>query len=119
MLGINRQRAARGLPPLRLDPKLTNVARDWSTKMLRSGTFEHGRFDERLYSAVGRRSLIAEDLGLTPSAEATGVVRQWMNSPPHKMNILLPDARRLGIGIAVGTWHGQPHTALITADFSS
>jgi uncharacterized protein YkwD len=42
-----------------------------------------------------------------------------MRSPPHKFNILLPDARRVGVGVAVGTYKGQPNTALITADFSS
>lgn len=118
LVDINRQRAARGLAPLKLDPKLRNVARSWSTRMLVTGNFSHGNWDHRIESAVGTRNLIAEDLGLT-SPGVTGVVHAWMNSPPHRMNILLKDAHRVGVGVAVGTYKGQPNTALITADFSS
>lgn len=118
IVDINKQRAARGLRPLQLDPKLRDVARDWSSRMLRTGNFSHGAWDRRLYFAVGRRSLIAEDLGLT-SPGVTGVVQAWMRSPPHRKNILLKDATRVGVGVAVGTYKGQPNTALITADFSS
>lgn len=118
LLKINEQRAEHGLHPLHYDPKLANTARDHSFDMLRRGYFAHGTWDTRLYDAVGRRDLIAEDLGVT-SPGVTGVVKAWMNSPPHRKNILLKDANRLGVGVAVGTWHGQPNTALITADFSS
>lgn len=118
LVDLNRQRAARGLAPLKLDPALRNVARKWSDAMLRSGNFTHGNWDHRIESAVGTRNLIAEDLGLT-SPGVTGVVKAWMNSPPHRRNILLKDARRVGVGVALGTYKGQPNTALITADFSS
>lgn len=118
LVDINRQRAARGLAPLRLDPKLRSVARSWSATMLARGDFNHRAWDKRIYAAVGRRNLIAEDLGMT-SPGVTGVVQAWMKSPPHKMNILLKDARRIGVGVAVGSYRGQPNTALITADFSS
>lgn len=118
IVDINRQRAARGLAPLKLDPKLRNVARSWSATMLRTGNFTHGNWDHRIESAVGRRNLIAEDLGVT-SPGVTGVVHAWMNSPPHRMNILLKDAHRVGVGVAVGEYKGHSNTAMITADFSN
>lgn len=115
---INQQRMAQGLKPLRYDSQLAAVARKHSEDMLKKGYFSHGDFENRLYSAVGRRSLIAEDIGLT-SPGVTGVVRAWMNSPPHRKNILLKDARRMGIGVALGEYQGQSNTAMVTADFSS
>lgn len=118
LVDINRQRAARGLAPLKLDPKLRNVARKWSDTMIRTGNFTHGSWDTRIYAAVGRRSIIAEDLGLT-SPGVTGVVQAWMNSPPHRRNILLKNARRVGVGVAIGSYKGHSNTAMITADFSS
>lgn len=118
LVDINRQRIARGLPPLKLDPKLRGVARSWSTRMIVTGNFAHGDWDKRIYAAVGRRNLIAEDLGVT-SPGVNGVVQAWMNSPPHRKNILLRDARRVGVGVSLGTYKGHSNTAMITADFSS
>lgn len=115
---INKQRAARGLKPLKPDPKLTGIARSWSVKMLSTGSFSHGDFSHRLYAAVGRRQLIAEDIGYT-SPGVGPIVQLWMDSPPHRRNILLKGAKRVGVGIVIGTYQGQAHTALVTADFSS
>lgn len=118
LININKQRAAHGLPPLQYDSKLANIARSWSMRMLLTGNFTHGDFEHRLYAAVGRRHLIAENIALGSASKPT-TVYDWMHSPPHRSNILLSDAKRLGVGVAVGSYQGQPGTALITADFSS
>ncbi len=38
----------------------------------------------------------------TEEVAARSIVRRWMNSPGHRANILDQDARRIGVGVAVG-----------------
>jgi uncharacterized protein YkwD len=42
----------------------------------------------------------------------------WLASPDHRANLLKPDYRRIGIGVAYGTFHGNDGAAVIAADFS-
>lgn len=122
LININRQRALHNLPPLKLDPKLAGVAIQHSSDMMKNQYFAHdgpdGIFSKRVWAAVPGRSMIAENLALEDIRHMT-VVYDWMHSPPHRENVLRADAKRLGIGIVVGTYHGQADTALVTADFSS
>ena len=37
----NAERAARGIPPLALDPRLQQVAREWAYKLAGEGTISH------------------------------------------------------------------------------
>ena len=59
---MNAVRAAHGLAPLRVDSRLEGAARRHSRRMLRTGTFFHGRFDVRIRSAGVRAPLIGENL---------------------------------------------------------
>jgi uncharacterized protein YkwD len=43
--------------------------------------------------------------------------RWWMNSAPHKANILDRDFREVGVGVRTGTYKGIPGTAMYTVDF--
>ena len=80
----NAERARYGLPPLVLDKSLLNSARQHAAWMTRSQTLQHTG------QAVGEN--IA--MGQNSSGE---VVRDWMNSPGHRANILNPGYTRIGV----------------------
>jgi uncharacterized protein YkwD len=43
----------------------------------------------------------------------------WLASPGHRANLLRPGFRRLGLGIATGSFPGQAGATVVTADFGS
>lgn len=122
---INQIRAQHGLHSLRLDPKLAHAAREHSTNMLTRGYFDHdgpdGTFEARLDHFAPRRACVAENIALGSGSysKAAGIVNAWMHSAGHRDVILTPQLRRVGVGVAYGTWQGDAGVALATADFSS
>jgi uncharacterized protein YkwD len=80
----NSERARHGLPPLALDPSLTQTARQQAWWMTRNRTMQHGNFPVAENIAMGQRS----------SGE---VVSSWMNSSGHRANILNRGHRRIGV----------------------
>ena len=124
---LNRVRARHGLPPLRLDPKLSRAARRHSRDMVRHRYFSHasrnGRspFDRmRATHYVPRHASwwLGENIawGSGSLAEPIAMVRAWMHSPPHRANILSRHFRDIGIGIAPGAPVGGSG-ATYTTDF--
>jgi uncharacterized protein YkwD len=118
---INRARAANGVPPLRADGRLQAAAAAHSRDMLVHGYLGHGDFGRRLQSYGVRRRAIGENLawGRGGAVRARYVVSQWMNSDWHRSNLLSREFRRVGIGIAVGSFGGEPRAYVVTADFSA
>ena len=125
----NRQRAARGLPPLRENAKLRRAAEGHSGNMVADRFFAHespagADMTDRILRtgyARGQTWSLGENIAwgtdvLGPAAE---VQRAWMESPGHRMNILRPHFREIGIGIAVGApvVAGGLDGATYTADF--
>jgi hypothetical protein len=53
---------------------------------------------ERASQAGARFSSLAENVAEGPSA--AGIHRQWMNSPPHRANLLDPQLNSVGIAVA-------------------
>jgi uncharacterized protein YkwD len=114
-----------------MNAELNASAAEHSREMGADGYFEHASANG---SAFWRR--IAEWYGSTgydywsvgenllwssPNVDPTEAVRLWMNSPPHRRNILDPHWREIGIAAvhvagAPGTYHGLPVT-IITTDF--
>jgi uncharacterized protein YkwD len=121
---FNEQRASHGLAPLKADARLGKAAEAHSADMLRRGYFAHddahGTWDARIRRFV-TRSQVGEILSFGSGEYATpaGMVRTWMQSPEHRSIILTPDLRRVGLGVATGTYQGQDSVSLATADFSS
>ena len=117
---VNATRAASGLPALKADVTLTRAARSYSRTLLARDVLAHGDFAARLrgFGAVGR--LLGENLAWA-SAGAAGpnaIVQAWMNSPPHRENLLRPTFRRIGLGAAVGEFAGWDGATVVTADFA-
>lgn len=110
---INAYRARNGVPPLRVGRALSRAARAHSADMARRGYFDHGAFESRLRAFGVRAPYIGENLaeGSRPLPPAD-VVRMWIQSPPHRENLLDRGFRRIGVGEAGGLMR------LVTADFS-
>jgi uncharacterized protein YkwD len=102
---LNRDRKAKGLPPLRFDERLSDVARHHSADMRDHRFFEHesprtGGVDNRL-DAAGYAFLTArENLSEAPDVERSQ--DGLLQSPPHYANIMSSDVTHVGIGIVEG-----------------
>jgi Cysteine-rich secretory protein family len=96
----NRDRAAAGLPSLQWDPALAAAAHQHALRMAQMNTLSHQfpgepPMQDRARQAGARFSLIAENVAEGPSV--TGLHTQWMNSPPHRANLLDPELNSVGI----------------------
>jgi uncharacterized protein YkwD len=129
--GINAVRRERGLKPLITSTKLAVAAGQHTREMGMQGYFEHESFDatpfwkriERWYPSRGFRAWsVGENLVYSsPTLTADEAVELWMNSPPHRANLLSRTWREIGISAihfeaAPGEYEGQPVT-IVTADF--
>ena len=105
---INRERTRFGLGSLSWNPRLADLARDYSQKMAREHFFEHIDSDGNDVVERARRSRIrgwskiGENLFMcSETSDFAGLsVRGWMRSTTHRENILDPDWRDTGIGVA-------------------
>jgi uncharacterized protein YkwD len=52
-------------------------------------------------------------------ATPRGAVRAWLDSPPHRANLLKRGYREVGIGIALGVPTGNDRGATYTVDFGT
>jgi uncharacterized protein YkwD len=130
---INVVRRGRGLRPLRWNRRLASAADYHSHDMAQKGYFEHDsangtafwRRIERFYPSRGFRSwTVGENLlWASDTYGASFAVREWMNSPPQRQNLLSRDWREVGIGAltvssAPGAYGGRAVT-IVTADFGA
>jgi uncharacterized protein YkwD len=98
----NRDRAAAGLPQLKWDKALADAAHQHCLRMAHANELSHQFSDEatlqaRARDAGARFSVIAENVALGPSVP--GLHTQWMNSAPHRANLLDPDLNAVGISV--------------------
>jgi len=115
---MNSVRTSRGLPPLRLDVRLLRAARSHSADMMHRQYFAHGAVAARVLAQRARGPVYGEDLAWGTSVTAQWVVDKWLASPRHRAVMLRPGFRRIGIGIAYGTFAGHGGAAVVTADFA-
>ena len=117
---MNEARQAYGLRPLRIDPRLLRAARWQSSNMAAHGYFSHGAFGSRMAQFGIRGRYLGENLafGSGGGGAARSVVRAWLASPPHRLNLLRPGFRRVGIGAAIGASGSLSGARLVTADFA-
>jgi uncharacterized protein YkwD len=128
---INAERARHGLRALRWSTRLTRAADQHSASMAAKGYFAHesaggGAFWKRIasyYSYRGYRQWsVGENLlWSSPSISPGGALRMWMNSPPHRENLLSNSWREIGLSAihaehAPGVYGGSEVT-IVTADF--
>lgn len=108
---INQQRREAGLPALTQDQRLNRAAGMHSEDMVRHGYFDHvspgGSSPVARMTAVGYLSpsvgyAVGENIawGTLSLATPAAIVTAWMHSPEHRANILRPEYRQSGLGIA-------------------
>lgn len=99
---MNADRAASGLPALKLNNKLTALARDYAQDMINRGFFSHynpegqSPFDRMQQYGISYR-YAGENLAINSSVEAAE--QAFMNSPGHRANILNANYSEIGIGV--------------------
>ena len=111
---LNAQRSRYGVRPLRMSQQLSEAARRHAADMERRHYFSHVSRDGSSFVQRIRRTgylkragswFVGENLawGAGPNRSSPrGIVAAWMNSPPHRRNILDSRFREIGIGVVVG-----------------
>jgi uncharacterized protein YkwD len=96
---INRERARRGLPRLRVHDRTQYWSRDHSREMARARSIYH---DSRLSSEIPRRARAwGENVARTTASDsARSAMNMFMQSAGHRDNILRRGWDRMGIGVA-------------------
>ena len=100
---VNQYRQSQNLPPLKFDPRISEVARGHSQAMANGKVpFSHDGFDQRvdaIAKSISYRS-VAENLAFNEgfSDPVSQAVEGWLNSPGHLKNIQ-GDFDLTGVGI--------------------
>ncbi|HLB20989.1 MAG TPA: CAP domain-containing protein [Solirubrobacteraceae bacterium] len=110
---MNQMRSARGLRPLRYNAPLARIAAGQAGDMVRgryfadrslSGRSPLARILASSYVAhlASMRLLTAQNIGwgTGPNATPAGIVRAWMESPPHRRILLTAGYRDAGVGVS-------------------
>lgn len=101
---VNVERIRRGLGRLEVDERLRRAARGHSADMARRNYFQHqglrgpSPFERML--AEGFEDPGGENIAVGQETPAS-VVRAWMQSIPHRANILNGEFRTIGVGLHV------------------
>ena len=95
---ISQYRAAHGLPPVAVDGKLNRAAEFQARAVAQAGSLSHGEFASRMAS-FGIRGAAAENLSAGTHSVDDAVAR-WRVSPAHNANLLMPEARHIGLARA-------------------
>ena len=119
----NRSRAAAGLRSLRVDSRLTSIARWRSKDMIRRDYFSHsipgyGSVFDRLDASGYCYKIAGENIGwnTNPDSEATAVIHQmFMASSGHRANILGRAWDVIGVGAYKGS-DGKKMWTVLFAD---
>lgn len=100
----NAERGKEGLPALKPHPLLFQAARDHSKNMAKQQKMEHeldGVKPHERTKKVGYKSpFIGENIAAGEAFFPKEVVKTWMDSKPHRANILTKEFVYIGIGSA-------------------
>ena len=124
----NEIRARHDLPLLRENARLRRAATGHSEDMVDRRFFEHttpggttmvDRILRADYARADQGWSFGENLAWGTGRLATprGVMRAWMESPGHRVNVLRRAYREVGIGVVTGVPIGASRGATYTADF--
>ncbi len=104
---INRERVARGLVPFALNAQLTAAAQAHVNDIASTGRYSHtGSDGSTVFDRVARTGYGAYSWGRRLGENwawyhnAAAAMTMWMQSAPHRANILHTAYREFGIGIA-------------------
>jgi uncharacterized protein YkwD len=105
--GVNARRAGAGLAPVAEDARLSRAAADYAVLMSEADWFSHTgpdgtSFVDRIIAAgFPFEGQIGEILAMgTNGWPAADIVQAWIDSPPHREQMLNGNYRLAGIGCA-------------------
>jgi uncharacterized protein YkwD len=104
---LNGFRRANGLKPVHANASLTTLARTHAADMARRQSMDHAGF----FEVRARRGAAGENVAYG-CADMNCAIQQWINSGPHRANMLRPDFTRYGLGSAASA-SGQRYWALV------
>jgi uncharacterized protein YkwD len=128
---MNAMRANKGLSPLVQQAQLAHASVDHSQDMVDNHYFAHDSLDGRdivarlkavFYIPRDGDWVIGENLAWGSGALSTprSLVNAWMNSPPHRANLLASDYRDVGMGVVYGTPDQDASDGItVTTDFGT
>jgi uncharacterized protein YkwD len=102
---VNDVRRRAGLPPLASNPLLDRISQEHADDMLLRSYFGHrtpeglGPSDRARADGYGPgigENLVEQRYSVQEALDA------WLDSPPHRSNILDPESREMGLGLALG-----------------
>lgn len=101
---VNREREKEKLEPLTMNDQLSTAAQGHSENMAKHGKTVHdldgkGPLDRIAASGYKHRGW-GENVAMTGAPSAEKAVKLWMESPPHRKNILDGKFQEIGIGLA-------------------
>jgi uncharacterized protein YkwD len=128
---MNAMRSDAGLPALTKQDELAKASVEHSQDMVDNKYFAHDSLDGR--DVVARLTqvgyipkagewVVGENLAWGSGALATpkALVNAWMNSPPHRENLLAPDFKEVGMGVVFGTPSKDASAGVtVTTDFGT
>lgn len=95
---VNRARVNHGLRRLHVGSTLQTGSHSWARYLLLHDTFYHGRITSGTSENIGwltcRRHWAAK------------LVHMWLDSYTHRIHLLDPSNRRIGVGVSHGRWSG-------------
>ena len=110
---INEVREQHHLRPVVNRPALSSAASTWSERLVSGGFFAHVdtavnstiETRDRPYTAGSRLWALGENLAWATGYRSSPkqILTMWLASPSHRANLLDPQWRDVGVGIAAGT----------------
>jgi uncharacterized protein YkwD len=102
---VNALRQSEGLAPLRVDPTLVKVARDWAASLSQQNCVCHhpefltGNPDDAARIVTTNWIKIGENVGTGSAADQ--IEDAFEKSPKHRNNLLDPEFDSIGVGVVV------------------
>ena len=126
---LNAMRVDHGLRPLRWDGRLASAASGMAAEMAARHYVSHvtpdgvdlpSRIEKTGYIPSNAFWSVAENLGWGTTALSTpfATVNGWMDSAPHRANVLDPDLDDVGVGVTPGAISGEVGMVYV-ADFGA
>lgn len=113
----NEKRKENGLPPLRLNEKLSEAARRKAFDMFNKNYWAHvapdGVTPWSFILQTGYDYSVAGENLAKNFETSKGVVDAWMASPTHKENIIKPDYVDIGFAVVDGKLQGEETTLVV------
>ena len=104
---LNGFRRANGLKPMQANATLASLAKAHATDMARRQSMDHAGF----FEIRSRRGAAGENVAYA-CPDLNCAMQKWIDSPPHRANMLRTDFTRYGLGTAVAA-SGQRYWALL------